>query len=104
MILIAFRHGLRASELVSLRSRTPAGRSTSPRDCRSLGATPQRSTIAGRRTSSCRSTRTQAYEFGSPQPVPEGDQDHGLVAVTVAVAGAGRLTQPLDLTLAAKRH
>ena len=41
----------------------------------------------------------QAHEFGRPEPVPEGDQDHGLVAVTAAVAGAGRLTQPLHLGL-----
>jgi hypothetical protein len=39
----------------------------------------------------------QGHEFGRAQPVPEGDQDYGLVPVTVAVAGAGRLAQPIDL-------
>jgi hypothetical protein len=39
----------------------------------------------------------QGHKFRRPQPVPEGDQDHGLVPVTVPVAGAGRLAQPLDL-------
>jgi hypothetical protein len=33
---------------------------------------------------------TQVAQLGSPQPVPEGDQDHGGVPVTVAVR-LGRL-------------
>ena len=38
----------------------------------------------------------QVTHLGSPQAVPEGEQDHGGVAVTVAVA-PGSLDQRLDL-------
>jgi hypothetical protein len=40
----------------------------------------------------------QAAELGHPQTVPEADQDHGCVALTVAIA-LGRLDQALDLEL-----
>ena len=37
----------------------------------------------------------QIADLGSPQPVPEGDQDQGSVRVTVA-AVLGRLHEPLN--------
>jgi hypothetical protein len=37
-------------------------------------------------------------QFGGSQPVSEGQQDHGGVAVSVAIV-AGRRPQPLDLAL-----
>jgi hypothetical protein len=40
----------------------------------------------------------QAAEFGHPQAVPESDQDHGRVAMAVAMA-LGRLDQAFDLEL-----
>jgi hypothetical protein len=40
----------------------------------------------------------QAAEFGYPQAMPEADQDHGGVALAIAVA-PGDLDQALDLML-----
>src|SRR5262245_50223747 len=41
---------------------------------------------------------TQVAKLRSPQPMPEGDQDHRGVAVAVAVR-PGRFNQPLNLRL-----
>ena len=41
---------------------------------------------------------TKRHELDSAQPMPIGDQDHGRVAMPIAVI-AGSLDQPLDLGL-----
>ena len=39
----------------------------------------------------------QVAKLGGPQAVPEGEQDHGRVAMTVAARLDGGGAQPLDL-------
>ena len=41
---------------------------------------------------------TQVNQFGGPQTVPKGQQDHGCVAMAPAVV-LGRLNEALDLSL-----
>ena len=45
-----------------------------------------------------RSGPSKVNKFGGPQTVPEGQQDHGGVAMAPAVV-LSRLNQPLDLSL-----